>query len=169
MTDKKSRQKRSLFWKIPSEELQNLLNTHNTYKEILDALNVRASCGNYKTLNLVIKFYELDLTNINENRHKKMIETGKKIRKTDEEIFVTSSTFNNRFFIKNRLLERGWDYRCAECNITNTYNSKPISLQLDHINGIHNDNRLKNLRFLCPNCHSQTITFSGKKSRRLLH
>ena len=166
MSSKKSRPKRSFFWKLSPEELQNLLNTHNTYREILDKLNVRASCGNYKTLNIVIKHYELDLTNITQNRHKKIVENGKKMRKTDADIFSPLSTFNNRFFIKKRLLDKGWEYKCCECGITNFYNNKPISLQLDHINGIYNDNRLENLRFLCPNCHSQTSTFSGKKSRR---
>lgn len=42
---------------------------------------------------------------------------------------------------------------------------KPITLQLDHINGINNDNRIENLRFICPNCHSQTHNYSGKKTR----
>jgi 5-methylcytosine-specific restriction endonuclease McrA len=45
-------------------------------------------------------------------------------------------------------------------------NNKSISLQLDHINGIRTDNRLENLRLLCPNCHSQTETFCGKNNRK---
>ena len=35
---------------------------------------------------------------------------------------------------------------------------------MDHINGINNDNTLENLRFLCPNCHSQTLTYAGKSN-----
>ena len=46
-----------------------------------------------------------------------------------------------------------------------SWHGKPLSLVLDHINGIFNDNRKKNLRFLCPNCNSQTVTFAGKKLR----
>ena len=52
-------------------------------------------------------------------------------------------------------------YKCASCGITDSWNNHPLTLQLDHINGINNDNRLNNLRFLCPNCHSQTDTFCG--------
>lgn len=44
--------------------------------------------------------------------------------------------------------------------------NKKITLQLDHINGINNDNRVENLRFLCPNCHSQTSTYTGKNTKK---
>jgi 5-methylcytosine-specific restriction endonuclease McrA len=42
---------------------------------------------------------------------------------------------------------------------------KKLSLHLDHKNGINNDNKIKNLRFLCPNCHSQTSTYGGKSRK----
>ena len=50
---------------------------------------------------------------------------------------------------------------CSICLIE-SWNNKPLVLQLDHINGISNDHRLSNLRLLCPNCHSQTDTYCGK-------
>ena len=46
------------------------------------------------------------------------------------------------------------------------WNNKKISLQIDHINGISNDNRIENLRMLCPNCHSQTLNFAGKSKKK---
>ena len=70
-----------------------------------------------------------------------------------------------RFYIK---LYKLIEYKCKECGIENLWNNKPISLQLDHINGIKTDNRLENLRFLCPNCHSQTETFGSKNIRKKL-
>lgn len=65
-----------------------------------------------------------------------------------------------RHIITNNLIP----YKCAICGITE-WNNKTLSLELDHINGINNDNRLENLRFLCPNCHSQTCTYGSRNSK----
>lgn len=53
------------------------------------------------------------------------------------------------------------EYQCEICSISE-YNNKKISLELDHIDGNMNNNKLENLRILCPNCHSQTDTYKGK-------
>ncbi len=53
---------------------------------------------------------------------------------------------------------------CESCGVENMYNGKPIVLHVDHINGNKHDNTLTNLRYLCPNCHSQTETWCGKNN-----
>lgn len=71
--------------------------------------------------------------------------------------------------IKALILDRGLlKYECAECAISQ-WRGKKLSLHLDHINGVNNDNRLENLRFLCPNCHSQTETYCGKANKKNKH
>lgn len=82
----------------------------------------------------------------------------------DSEIFCENSTYLKRGRIKARLIELGMPERCAECGLAPEWNGRPLTLQLDHINGVFNDNRFENLRLLCPNCHSQTETFAGKRS-----
>lgn len=52
--------------------------------------------------------------------------------------------------------------KCFECGISETYNGKPIVLHCDHIDGDSDNNKLTNLRLLCPNCHSQTDTYCGR-------
>ena len=54
------------------------------------------------------------------------------------------------------------EYRCVNCGVGNEWNGLPLTLQLDHIDGNHGNNLKENLRWLCPNCHSQTRTFAGK-------
>lgn len=66
-----------------------------------------------------------------------------------------------KYIIKHKIL----DYKCSECGLGNDWQGKPLVLVLDHKNGIHNDNTLSNLRFLCPNCNSQMPTFSGRNKR----
>lgn len=61
-------------------------------------------------------------------------------------------------------------YHCSECGVAPTWNGLPLVLQLEHRNGINTDHRLENLCFLCPNCHSQTVTWGArnKKKRAIL-
>ena len=55
---------------------------------------------------------------------------------------------------------------CALCGLPNIWNNKPITLQVDHVNGNARDNRIGNLRILCPNCHSQTDSFCGRNNKK---
>ncbi len=82
-----------------------------------------------------------------------------------DEILVENSTYQNLSRLKIRIINNDLlEYKCAICGNVGMWNDRPLSLQLDHINGVHNDNRIENLRFLCPNCHSQTDTFSKRKN-----
>lgn len=70
----------------------------------------------------------------------------------------------NTFKLKNRLIKEGLKQnKCEECGLHNTWNGKPISCELDHIDGNPRNHLMVNLRIICPNCHSQTPTFRSKK------
>lgn len=87
--------------------------------------------------------------------------TGKPLN----QVLVENSTYNP-YRLKLRLIRDGILANvCSECGLTPEWNGKPLSLQLDHINGVHNDHRLDNLRLVCPNCHSQSSTYAGKNKK----
>ncbi len=78
------------------------------------------------------------------------------------DVLTLNSSYSPRL-LKKRLIKEGLLFNyCNVCNIQPLWNNLPLQLQLDHINGNNRDNRLENLRLLCPNCHSQTDTFAAK-------
>lgn len=77
---------------------------------------------------------------------------------------ILSKKKRPRYHLVRVMLEAGIPYLCKECGQEPLWNGKELTLQIDHIDGNHNNNEdLLNLRFLCPNCHTQTPTYGSKK------
>ena len=131
------------------------------WKEIQDLLDSGATQKEVKK-----KFH------INNDSWKKAVESKKLIYNKpvnipiSELLVIGRKTSND--YLKKRLLREGLiENKCSECGINTVWNNKNLNLQLDHVNGINNDNRIENLRLLCPNCHSQTVTF-GSRNKKFL-
>lgn len=91
--------------------------------------------------------------------------TPRPVKLATEEFFK-AGVYRNRTYLKLRLLGEGHrEPVCAACGLRE-WRGRQLSLALHHINGDRNDNRLVNLELLCPNCHSQTATFSGRNGHR---
>lgn len=148
---------------IDLTELKNAIETSYTYAEVQSKLGYYSKGGGvYVAIRNMIKLHNLDVSHFKGKAHG----TSNTAKFTLDEILVEDSKYSNLYSLKNRILKANkLKYECSECKIT-SWNNKPLTLQLDHINGVNNDHRIENLRLLCPNCHSQTPTFSGGNVRK---
>lgn len=148
------------IYNISDNDFCNIIKSSHSYSEALRALGLKAN-GGTSTVLLKQRIKELKCSTNHFNR-----KTSHAYISYDmKDILIPQSTYKNRSRLKQRLITDGLlEYKCSICGIKD-WQGKEIALQLDHINGINNDNRLENLRFLCPNCHSQTDTYAGKNNK----
>jgi 5-methylcytosine-specific restriction endonuclease McrA len=89
------------------------------------------------------------------------------MKQLNNEMFVLNSAYNHSTIKRNIIKYNLIPYECATCKNQGKHNGLDLTLQLDHINGVKVDQTLSNLRFLCPNCHSQTQTYAGGNRKKV--
>lgn len=135
----------------------------NTIADVLRKLGLDPRGRNYKIVKDVIKEFSIETSHFMGKAHCK-----NKVGKCQpwNDILIENSTIILGTSRKKRLIQEGLlTNNCYNCKLS-MWLDKPISLQIDHINGNNTDHRLENLRLLCPNCHSQTNTYAGKNIKK---
>jgi hypothetical protein len=145
--------------KYTLEQLIDAVKISTSMRQVLLTLGVAPYGGNYDVLRKAIKHFKLDTSHFTGQAWNK----GKNLpSRVSTESYLKNELPIQSHKLKNRLLKEGvFGHQCNMCKNT-IWQGQPIPLELDHINGNNKDNRLENLRLLCPNCHALTPTYRSK-------
>ncbi len=145
--------------KYTLEQLKKAIQTSTSMRQVLLVVNVAPYGGNYAVLKKAIKHFNLDTSHFTGQAWNK----GKTLPpKVLLKKYLNNEMPIQSFKLKKRLLKENLlKPKCSRCDLSE-WLGEMIPLELDHINGNNKDNRIENLRLLCPNCHALTPTYRGK-------
>lgn len=152
------------------ETITNIIKNSRNRLEVLKKIGWDTRTYGYRKLNRYIKNNSIDISHFETRsqqyeRTKDLILSNKKIPL--DKILVSGSTYQNTTNLKHKLYDEGLKQPiCEECGQDENWRGKHINMILDHINGVHDDNRLENLRIVCPNCNAALPTHCGRNSKR---
>ena len=142
--------------------LRDIISKSGTYTECLEKMGIRCAGGNYRTLCKYINKFQIDTSHFVDVRK---IRRRRKSEISIDSVLVENSNYN-RSSLKKRLYESSLKTPiCEMCGQDENWYGKKISLILDHINGVHNDNRIENLRIVCPNCNATLETHCARNCK----
>lgn len=149
--------------KHSEQEIRHAVSNSTNICQLLHLLGMPAKGGNYKTIQRRLTSLNIDTTHFTGQGWSRGKILGPK---TSTESYLDNTIPISSFRLKNRLIEEGiFHHQCSNCLQTEWLGS-PIPLELDHIDGNSDDNRLANIRLLCPNCHAMTPTYRGRNKNR---
>ena len=146
------------------EQLLVAVSTNTSIAGVIRSLGLKSKGANYGTVSKRISDLGIDASHMQwKSRNTKGTSRN---RYSLEEILVENSPYVNSNDLKQRLIREGiLEEVCTSCTLTE-WMGQPIPLELDHINGVRTDNRIENLRIICPNCHALTPTYRGRSNRK---
>lgn len=137
--------------------LQAALDSASSRTAALRSLDIPITASAYQTLS---RMAEAGLIRLPPNKSRSRRSSCERRAALEEKLVPERRANTHR--LRRELIDLGLkDHRCEGCD-RSEWNGSPVPLELDHINGNRTDNRLENLRLLCPNCHAQTPTYRGR-------
>ena len=148
------------------EELEAAAAKSSSIAGMCRVLNLVPCGGNYRIIHNAINKFQLDVSHFTGQGWNVNLKFKPFEQKPIEEILVEKSDYQS-YKLKRRLIKEGIKKKFCESCGRSEWLKQPIPLELHHINGNNSDNRLENLRLLCPNCHALTDSYRGKNKRKL--
>lgn len=150
----------ALIDKYSEQELKQIVSQSTSMKEVIDKLGYATHSGsNNQTVKSRLKKYNIDTSHFTNNINI--------IKRTEENIFIKNSTASQATLRRWYFQGKYSPYKCSICGQEPIWQGKDLTLILDHINGKNHDDRLENLRWVCPNCNQQLDT-TGYKNKKIL-
>ncbi|MEV6383743.1 HNH endonuclease signature motif containing protein [Streptomyces sp. NPDC051773] len=153
---------------IPEDALKSLVRTATSYADVMRGLGIEVDDTNHRRVRRAASRMDLDTSHF--KRRPWGRPEGPTPPPTAHRVLVVlpkQAGRTNRTRLHQALTQLGVPYACAECGNTGEWRGRPLTLQIDHVNGDWRDNRRENLRYLCPNCHALTETWCRQKGRAL--
>lgn len=158
--------------RFTKEQLEQSIENSLNFSQALRFMKMNTNgSANHKTIKKYVKLWNIDTSHFLSHSEymKKLYNDGimKPISKRDiKTILVRDSDYMSSHNLKNRLYNENIKKSiCEMCGQDENWKGKKMSLILDHINGISNDNRIENLRIVCPNCNATLPTHCSKNRK----
>jgi Zn finger protein HypA/HybF involved in hydrogenase expression len=147
------------------ESLEQAVKTSFSVSQVLTKLGLKPAGGNYATIKSKVKKFGIDCSHFSGQGYLK----GKNhdwARKVSLEDIFNGECYTSSHRLKNRLIKEGvFERKCYKCQ-NREWLGQPIAIELEHIDGKHENNSKENLTLLCPNCHAQTESYRGKNKSK---
>ena len=148
--------------KYTKEQLETACIQSSSYRNVMKILGLKEAGGNYATIKKKIIEFQIDISHFTGRGWNKNLKFNPNPPIPTIDLLVSNSNYQSHKLRKRLLKEGYFEHKCYSCNLTEWLN-QPIVLELEHIDGVHTNNQIENLTLLCPNCHSLTPTWRGRK------